>query len=283
MCAGMMLAAVACAPTRRGPGDDGTGGDASNASGSNGSDSNCGMGAEFVYTIDEFTNQLSRFDPHTKTFTDLGALSCNQGAATPFSMGVDRNTIAWVLYDSGTLYHVDINHGLACTPTTWTGSMGLHVFGMGFSTDVAGGTTDSLFVGGGASQMASSYSLAKVNTSAMTAQVVGTEPDLPEMTGNSNAELWGFIPSASDARVVQFDKANGDIIKAFDVPSLAGTSNGYAFAHWGGDYWVFLSTQSMTTVYQIDHTSGAITSTTLAPGRTVVGAGVSTCAPVVLQ
>ena len=279
-----MLAVVACAPARRsGPGDDDTsGGDASNVGGS-GDNSNCGSGAEFVYTIDEFTNQLSRFDPHTKTFTDLGALSCNQGAATPFSMGVDRNTIAWVLYDSGTLYHVDINNGLACTPTTWNSPLGLIVFGMGFSTDTPGGTTDSLFVGGGGGQMASSFTLAKVNTAAMTAQMVGSEPDLPEMTGNSNAELWGFIPSDTSARVVQFNKTDGSILTSFNEPTLAGSTNGYAFAHWGGDYWVFLSQQAMTTVYQVDHTSGAITSTTLAPGRTVVGAGVSTCAPVVLQ
>jgi hypothetical protein len=103
------------------------------------------------------------------------------------------------------------------------------------------------------------------------------------MTGNSNAELWGFIPAETTARVVQFNKTDGSIITSFTEPTLAGTSNGYAFAHWGGDYWVFLSTQGMTTVYQVDHTSGAITSTTPAPGRTIVGAGVSTCAPIVIQ
>jgi hypothetical protein len=161
--------------------------------------------------------------------------------------------------------------------------MGLTVFGMGFSTDTVGGQTDSLFVGGGAQQEESSYSLAKINTATMTAQIVGSEPDLPEMTGNSNAELWGFIPADTSARVVQFDKTDGSVITSFDEPTLAGTTNGYAFAHWGGDYWVFISTQAMTTVYQVDHTSGAITSTTPAPGRTVVGAGVSTCAPTVIQ
>ena len=283
----VMLAAIACGPpARRGGGDDddGSGGaDASDIGGNDGANSNCGSGAEFVYTIDQLTNQLSRFEPQTKTFTDLGALSCNQGGATPFSMSVDRNTVAWVLYDSGTLYRVDINNSLACTKTTWASPMGLTVFGMGFSTDVPGGSTDSLFVGGGASQGLSSYSLATVDTTTMTAQIVGTEPDLPEMTGNSNAELWGFIPEAATARVVQFDKTNGSILTSFTEPTLAGSSNGYAFAHWGGDYWVFLSTEAMTTVYQVDHSTGAITSTTPAPGRTVVGAGVSTCAPIVIQ
>src|SRR6185437_6584464 len=167
ICVVVMLAAIACSPQRRGAvgddDDDGTG-DASSTGSAN---SNCGSGAEFVYTIDEFSNQLSRFDPMTKTFSDLGALSCKQGGATPFSMGVDRHTVAWVLYDSGTLYHVAINNGLACTPTTWASSQGLTVFGMGFSTDTVGGSTDSLFVGGGAQQQQTAYSLARLDTSTM--------------------------------------------------------------------------------------------------------------------
>jgi hypothetical protein len=68
------------------------------------------------------------------------------------------------------------------------------------------------------------------------------------------------------------------------VPQLAGNQSGYAFAHWGGDYWVFLQrpTETNSTVYQVDGTTGAIESMTPAPGRTIVGAGVSTCAPTVV-
>jgi hypothetical protein len=75
------------------------------------------------------------------------------------------------------------------------------------------------------------------------------------------------------------------MIKDFALPSLAGTMTGYAFAHWGGDYWVFLlkNGESATTVYQIDGGTGAITSTTPTGNRTIVGAGVSTCAPTVIK
>jgi hypothetical protein len=290
ICAGITIAAIACGPPARrggvGDDDDSGGTDANNQSLGDGGNSNCAQNTEFVYTIDQFTNQLSRFDPQSKTFTDLGQLACNQmSGATPFSMGVDRTANAWVLYDSGELFRVQINNSLMCTKTTWASPMGLTDFGMGFSTDTPGGSTDSLFIGGGASQEQSSFSLAKVDTTSMTAMIVGTEPILPEMTGNSNAELWGFLPDANTSKVVQFDKTNGSILTSYDEPTLAGTMTGYAFAHWGGDYWVFLirNGEPSTSVYQVNGMTGAITSTTPTTNRTIVGAGVSTCAPLVLQ
>ncbi|HET9991599.1 MAG TPA: hypothetical protein VFQ65_23890, partial [Kofleriaceae bacterium] len=80
-------------------------------------------------------------------------------------------------------------------------------------------------------------------------------------------------------------KTNGTIAMTFPEPTLAGTMTGYAFAHWGGDYWVFLikNSEASTTVYQVDGTTGAITSTTPTTGRVIVGAGVSTCAPVIIE
>jgi hypothetical protein len=118
----------------------------------------------------------------------------------------------------------------------------------------------------------------------MTAMPVGMQAQLPEMTGTGNAELWGFMPSATEARVVKFDKMTGGALTTFNEPTLAGTMTAYAFAHWGGDFWVFLrkGSETQTTVYQVNGMTGAITGTTAAPGRTIVGAGVSTCAPVVI-
>ena len=190
-----------------------------------------------------------------------------------------------MLYNTGELFRVDTTT-LACTRTTWSSPNGLKVFGMGFSTDMPGGTTDTLFVGGGASQMQTSYTLAKVDDATMTATNVGTETDLPEMTGTGSAELWGFQVDASTARVVQFDKTNGSLARTFNIASLASADAGYAFAFWGGDFWIFLirvNVDTETKVYQIDGMTGAIKGTTSSGGRTIVGAGVSTCAPIVVQ
>src|SRR5512140_1083369 len=208
----LALATACSTPSRRGPGGNGGGADGSNGfpDGNNG----CADGTELVYTIDEFNNQLAQFDPSTKMFKTLGALQCPASfGATPFSMSVGRDGTAWVLYTSGELFQVPIST-LACTKSAWASQMGLTVFGMGFSTDTVGGSTEHLYVGGGASQMQASYSLAQIDITTMTATIVGSEPALPEMTGTGNAELWGFMPTATDAKVVQFDKTNGSIIKS---------------------------------------------------------------------
>lgn len=273
---------IACGPPDRGggggPGDD----DGSGTDG--GKDGDCADGTEFVYVIDQFANQISQFDPKTKAFRDLGPLNCPVAAgATPFSMSVDRSGVAWVLYNNGELVHATIV-GLNCTKTSWTGQSGMKVFGMGFSTDTPGGSTETLYIGGGTSQTQTSYTLAKVAPATMQVTPIGPEPQLPEMTGTGKAELWGFFPDAQHPKVVQFDKTSGAVIKSFDEPTLAGTMTGYAFAQWGGDYWVFLikNGEPSSTVYQVDGTTGAIKGTTPTANRTIVGAGVSTCAPTVI-
>jgi hypothetical protein len=279
----VLVVASACGPSPRDRGDDdGAGPDGGSGDGAGAGA--CAEGTELIYVIDQFNNRLSQFNPSTKTFHDLGSLSCvTQSGATPFSMSVDRTGTAWVLYSSGELFKVAIQ-GLTCTKSAWSSPSGLKVFGMGFSTDVADGSTETLFVGGGQTQTQSTFTLARVDTSTMSATPIGMQPALPEMTGTGAAELWGFFADASMPRVVKFDKTTGAVVTSYPEPTLAGTNTGYAFAQWGGDFWVFLikNMEPSSSVYQVDGTTGAIKSTTPANGRTIVGAGVSTCAPTVL-
>lgn len=282
-----MLVLAACGPSDRNRPGGGNGPDSGTGSNGSGQDG-CSDAAKLVYVVDQ-NNTLSQFDPMTKTFHDLGTLSCPAtGGATPFSMGVDRNAVAWVLYSDGELFHVD-TMSLACTATGWHSANGLTQFGMGFSTDMAGGSTDTLFVAGGTSvNGANSSTLAKLDTGAFTAQTVGSVTGWPELTGNSNAELWGWFPSdqtgSTTPRVEQIDKASGSPVKTYMLPTLQGMPSAWAFAYWGGDYWIFLAKDLdlSTTVYQIDGTNGTIKGTTPTNTRMIVGAGVSTCAPTVI-
>lgn len=279
----LALALIACGPAPRDRGPGGGDDDGTLTDGGQNTDG-CAMGTELVYVIDQFDNRISTFDPANKQFTDLGSLACpTMTGATPFSMGVDRSATAWVLYNSGELFKVALP-GLQCAKTTWTAQAGLEVFGMGFSTDTPGGSSETLYVGGGQTQTQTSFTLARLDTATLTASPIGMQTALPEMTGTGNAQLWGFMPDASTARVVQFDKQTGTAAKTYTLPTLAGTMTGYAFAHWGGDFWVFLikNSETSTTVYQIDGMTGAIKGTTPTTGRVIVGAGVSTCAPVVI-
>jgi hypothetical protein len=272
---------AACGPTSRNQGDDVGGGDGGNGDGSSGD--GCSDAAKLVYVVDS-NNKLSKFDPMTKTFTDLGTLSCPTSPInTPFSMSIDRDTNAWVLYSDAKLYKVNTT-SLACTATTWSTQLGLTQFGMGFSTDTAGGTADTLYVAGGAGPSVPTSTLATLSTTNMTASSRGTVSGWPELTGTGSAELWGFFPNAGGARIEKLDKTTGTALQTFQLPTLAGEPMAWAFAAWGGDFWVFLmkGTELSTTVYQVSGTTGQIKGMTYATNRRIVGAGVSTCAPTVI-
>lgn len=255
--------------------------------GSNGD--NCSDDAKLVYVVDS-NNMFSKFDPSTKTFQNIGVLNCPAesdpifGDATPFSMGIDRTPTAWVLYSSGELFKVNTTTA-ACEPTSWSAPAALPLFGMGFSSDTQGGSAETLYIAGGTDPGASTTStFASLNTTSMTSSTLGSVEGSPELTGTGNAELWGFFPTESTPRVEKINKTNGQGLQTFNAPTLAGTPAAWAFAFWGGDFWIFLErqTDANTIVYQMDGTTGAIKGQTSASGRSIVGAGVSTCAPTII-
>jgi hypothetical protein len=219
----------------------------------------------------------------TKSFQDIGTLSCPT-SGQPFSMGVDRDAVAWVLFTDSKIYRVDTTNA-ACTATMWSNPGQLAEFGMGFSSNTAGSTDDTLYIAGGPSALfATTSDLRTLNTQTMQSASVGTVQGWPELTGTGNAELWGWFPDDTAPRVEQINKANGAAIKTYPLPALAGTPAAWAFAFWGGDFWIFLMKgfETSTTVYQIDGTNGMVKGNTPASGRTIVGAGVSTCAPTII-
>ena len=304
----VLLAAAACGPgSRNGPGDDdGTGGDGGNGGSNVGSGSDgCADDAKLIYVVDD-KNILAQFNPMTKAFTQLGTINCPAGSgpmggkATPFSMAVDRTAQAYILFNDDKIYKVDTTQtGLPCTATSWATQDNLHEFGMGYSTDMAGGMTDTLYIAGGADlngPPTGNANLATLNVSSFTATNVGTITGRPELTGNADAELWGWFPDvtgSSTPLVAQIDKTSGALVAAntYMEPTLDDKMLpiAWAFGFYGGDYFVFLQLQTsfppQTTAYEIagphnmTNTPGKIVSMTPATGLTIVGAGVSTCAP----
>ncbi|MEP6864549.1 MAG: hypothetical protein ABJE66_28265 [Deltaproteobacteria bacterium] len=71
---------------------------------------------------------------------------------------------------------------------------------------------------------------------------------------------------------------------------MQGSPLAWAFAFYGGNYYVFLMKdnsggifpETSTTVYEVSPT-GQLMSSTPTNTRVIVGAGVSTCAPVVIE
>lgn len=283
----LLVILAACGPNSRNPNGDDDGTDANPNTGDGNNTDGCSDEAKLIYTVDE-NNTLATFDAVAKTFTDIGQLDCPATGflASPFSMGIDRNAGAWVLYSDGELFHVDTTT-LACTKTSWNSPSGLVQFGMGFSTDMAGGSTDTLFIAGGAGPTDPTSALNSLDIQSMQPTAKGTVTGWPELTGTGNAELWGWFPQTTTGgtpRIEQLDKTTGAPLKTFPLTTLSGNAAAWAFAFFGGDFFVFLmrDTDLATTVYQVDGTNGNIKGMTATNTRTIVGAGVSTCAPVVV-
>jgi hypothetical protein len=285
-----------------GGGSGGTGG-AGGGGYDGGIDDGCSDAAKLIYVIDD-NGTFSSFKPNlqdvTKSvFTDLGMLNCNAPSGyQPFSMSVDRNAVAWVEYvDQGIggllggspnkIYQVDTTK-LTCTDSGFTGGQsGFEQFGMGFVSNAAGSTDETLFVAG-SSMVGSSTTLGTLDTMKLTVTSTGGMlTGDPELTGTGAGELWAFFPDKSNPRVSKLDKMSGAESSPIALGSnVAGNAASWAFGFYGGDFFVFLAKQTgggtgmgATTVYHV--TTGGLKDQLDTMTRHIVGAGVSTCAPVV--
>ncbi|MBI5479289.1 MAG: hypothetical protein HY906_10560, partial [Deltaproteobacteria bacterium] len=277
----LVLALAACGPTNdeEDLGDGGTHPDGFTGGGDGGGGDgpidqpppdNCSDAAKLVYVVDE-DGRFSSFDPKTTppTFHDITAnLNCPAQVilgikATPFSMSVDRNAVAWVLYNSGELFRVDTSNG-SCTATSFVkNQQGFLLMGMGFVANAQGSTLDTLYVAGGngpGTGTGARLGTIDMNTLTVTAgqQLTGW----PELTGTGLAELWGFYPDTTPPKVAKIDKTSGAETVLAQLPSLQGDPGAWAFAFWGGDFWIFLMRQLVdtdTTVYRVKGSDGSMT------------------------
>jgi hypothetical protein len=239
----------------------------------------CAAAATFVYVIGE-DRRLSSFHPDTLTFDDVGTIICPaQLGAMPFSMAVDRHARAWVLYSSGELFQVDVTNA-ACSATSFvTDQDGFDTFGMGFVSDAAGSNAETLFIAG--TSGAGESTLGTIDQTSLAVSHVATINDAAELTGTGAGALWAFFPD--EAQLAQLDKKSGMEQSTISLPQLPALPKAWAMAFWGGDFWVFYEAagDSSSSVYHVK--ADGTTSVALADtGRVIVGAGVSTCAPLVI-
>jgi hypothetical protein len=245
----------------------------------------CSDAAKLVYLVSS-QNGLYSFDPATLKIKSIGTLNCQVGfGVTPNSMAVDRNAKAYVNMSDGSLFTVDTSNA-NCSPTSYQiGQQNRRIRGMGFSANTSGGDTETLytctandatFTGGGLAKI-------DVNTYKLTllgdygGALAGTEC---ELTGTGDARLFGFFATLTPPKLAELAKTNGAASGA--TPLTVNTSSAYAFSFWGGDFWFYtadVSSSSKVTRYKYatDKSFSVVVPST---GMTVVGAGVSTCAPV---
>jgi hypothetical protein len=230
-----------------------------------------------VYLITSEGEMLS-FYPPTSTLVTIGPINCpGAGNETPFSMGVERSGAAYSVFTDGRLFRLSTATA-ACRATPFApGQFGFTTFGMGYAGDQ---NSEKLYV----SDNAGGTGLATIDTTTFALSRVGSfVPDLPErceMTGTGAGELFAYCvdPNGVGGVVAQIDRTNAKVIAA--SPVRVGTNNdAFAFAFWGGNFYMFNSSGGGgTTVTKYDPTNQSETVVATHPS-TVVGAGVSTCAP----
>lgn len=229
----------------------------------------------FIYVVTD-TNELLSFYPPTASFKVVGLLKCPATPqATPFSMAVDRKGAAYVVYSDGNLFKVSTKDA-SCQKTSFLANQGdFSQFGMGFAT-IGVGPAEELFVASTANSL-----LGKIDVSG-TFKLTTVAPfnpaiDRAELTGTGDGRLYAFFaPSSTDSAVAEVDKTTGKIIGEDVLPGIS-QGNAWAFAFWGGYFYLFTDPSNQQVVRWDPATKQAlVVGGYSAP---IVGAGVSTCAP----
>jgi hypothetical protein len=229
-------------------------------------------GETLVYAVAQ-SGALLSFYPPTAAFSVIGVLACDAKGAGPYSMAVDRTGTAYVEYDNGLVFQVSTATA-SCEPTSFVPQNTFTNFGMGYVV-VGAAPNEELFL------VSTGGALGTLDTmSFMVDEIAVTQPKIPsaELTGTGDGHLYAYYASGNTggSTIAELDPMTGQVIAADPIAADRGT--GWAFAFWGGDFWIFTTPASEQTTLMYDPV--AKTSTVVAHyGSSIVGAGVSTCAP----
>lgn len=242
-------------------------------------------GITYVYLISS-QNALLRFYPPDLSVVTIGTINCpTTSPANPFSMAVDRQGIAYVLFDNGELFRVSTLTA-SCKATSFKpGQDGFNSkFGMGFSANTSD-PGETLYVAGTdvvTANAISSFGTIDPKTFHLTmigpaSQYIGN----PELTGTGDARLYGFGPTTPLSHFAEIDKPTAKVVNDVLIDLDLSFAAAWAFAFWGGDFYFFTAQQPGGSSVVHRYTPGQTTKPPQVAdiGLTIVGAGVSTCAP----
>lgn len=239
-------------------------------------------GITYIYLISS-ENELLRFYPPDLSITTIGTIDC-PSSSQPFSMAVDRQGVAYVLFADGEIFRVSTLTA-SCKPTSFVSDPGLfaQTFGMGFSAN-KDDPGETLFIAGanlgnpGATSTLGTIDPTqfKLSPIAPMSKPIGN----PELTGTGDARLFAFGPDAPTSHLAEIDKATAQVKSDVLIDLQQSNISAWAFAFWGGDFYFFSSEQQGFSVVHKYTPGGSTTPPAVAQiNLTIVGAGVSTCAP----
>lgn len=257
----------------------------------------CAPKLDLIYVLSD-ERELWTYDPEQNVFAMVGALGCPTSDGT-FSMGVGRDGKAWIQTTTsqgqgnvGDLFVLDVNDPANCSDPGYTpGANGWQQFGMGFVSNSMADPCDRLYgqhwdgSPGGFSEGPNFGKLGVFDPMALQVTTIGaTDYNGAELTGTGDGRLYAFGGSPS-AKLIQFDKTSAQVLETVPFADFPLTS-AFAFAFWGGDFYFFTEGKfpnSKVTKLDYDNSDGggkALTTVNDAAPILIVGAGVSTCAPV---
>ncbi|MBW2523727.1 MAG: hypothetical protein JRI23_06105 [Deltaproteobacteria bacterium] len=252
-------------------------------SGGGGPTDTCSDEAKLIYVLSD-TNQLYSFKPDERLFTLIGPLGCNT-TMSPNSMAVDRDAVAWVNYvdggllgdNAGAIYRVSTADA-SCEPTpAVTLPAGWYRIGMGYSTDGANTDAETLFV----TSIGLAGGLGRIDGPSLTpiGEFGGAfYGQTAELTGTGDGRLFGFFTS-TPVEVGEIDKASAQVIANTPLPTVQ-VPSAWAFSFWGGDFYLYTANMGDSTVNRYRPSDGSVDTAYMTNiGFRIVGAGVSTCAP----
>ncbi len=251
----------------------------------------CPMATQFVYVValddgPAAHSTLYRYWPPTNVFTKVGVPVCGGGPVQALSMGIDRHAMAWIEAPPS-VFRVDLTTG-ECTDSGFMGTAPLAEFGMAFTADGTAPDHERLFLAEGIfpdpSEPSPVRTLGWLDTATITTHVVGTAPMAnTDLSGTGDGRLFAFekTKTQSWSNLVELDPKTAAILSKTPLPGVA-IGNNWAVAAWGGA--VYLFTDSATTGTAVARYSPTTGKVDWMPGAPVafhvIGAGVSTCAPI---
>ena len=258
----------------------------------------CSEAAQLVYVLSD-ANELYSFRPNLRRFTRIGPLRCPT-TLRPNSMAIDRDAVAWVNYidpsptpagPPGVIYRVDTATAACTAAQPIALSREFRQLGMGFSTAGVDRTDESLFVAGtGSASARNSPGLARIDPATGALSPIGAFTGAlqgynAELTGTGDGRLYGFF-TTTPVQVAQIDKATAAVTSTRPLAGVE-TPSDWAFSFWGGAFYLYTApsasaqpgrTSNVTLYRPSDGTVDPAYMTNV--GFRIVGAGVSTCAPI---
>lgn len=259
-----------------------------------GMNTNCSEAAQLVYVLSD-ANVLYSFRPNLRQFTRIGALRCPT-EMQPNSMAIDRNAVAWVNYvagglgdSAGSIYRVNTTDASCTDDPPIRLPAGWFRLGMGFSTASADTTDEALFVASTADPFGgASLGLARYDASMGRLTPIGPftgalRGQSGELTGTGDGRLFGFF-TTTPVRVAEIDKSSGMITHSAPLTQVE-TPQAWAFSFWGGDFYLYTAPSALigrtSNVTRYRPSDGSVDTNYMRDvGFRIVGAGVSTCAPI---